>query len=237
MHTFLDVTQVRRQEQALVESEQMFRLLSEQSLMSVAILQDGVYKYANQAMSDLCEYSVDEISNWSSEEFLAVVHPADRDVVMAQARMKQQGDPRQKTHYVFRIMTKSGNTKWVEIYSKTIQFKERPANLLTMIDITSRKKVEEALELERRRFQVLVDNAPFGMILIHADGTFVYTNPKFTEIFGYELRNVPNGKEWFRKAYPDPQYRKEIIKTWLADAKAKEPGDPRPRTFSVCCKD
>ncbi|MBI5571377.1 MAG: PAS domain S-box protein [Desulfomonile tiedjei] len=145
IHTFHDVTESKRQKEALRESEQMFRLLSEQSLMSVAILQDGVYKYTNQAMSDLCEYSAEEIAAWGPEEFLAVAHPEDRSLVMEQARMKQAGDPRQKTNYSFRIITKSGQTKWVEIYSKTIQFQDRSANLLTMIDITGRKQAEERL--------------------------------------------------------------------------------------------
>src|SRR5208283_4186643 len=67
IHAFHDVTDSKLQEEALLESEQMFRLLSEQSLMSVAILQDGIYKYANQAMSALCEYSLEEILNWGPE--------------------------------------------------------------------------------------------------------------------------------------------------------------------------
>jgi two-component system, cell cycle sensor histidine kinase and response regulator CckA len=145
IHTLHDVTEHRRQKEALRESEQMFRLLSEQSLMSVAILQDGVYKYTNQAMSDLCEYSTQEISKWGPEEFLAVVHPDDRSLVMEQARLKQAGDFRQKTNYSFRIVTKSGKAKWVEIYSKTIQFQNHSANLLTMIDITGRRQAEEKL--------------------------------------------------------------------------------------------
>jgi PAS domain S-box-containing protein len=145
IHTMHDITAQKRQQGALRESEQMFRLLSEQSLMSVAVLQDGVYKYVNQAMADLCEYSTEEILNWKPEEFLEIVHPEDRSLVLDQARKKQLGDPRQKTNYPFRILTKSGQTKWVEIYSKTIQFHDRKANLLTMIDITGRKQAEEQL--------------------------------------------------------------------------------------------
>lgn len=140
-----DITHRKKQQEALQESEQMFRLLSEQSLMSVAILQDGIYKYANQAMAELCEYSVEEILNWKPEQFLELVHPEDKNLVMEQARMKQAGDPRQKTNYEFRIRTKSGANKWVEIYSKTVQFKGRSANLLTMIDISGRKEIEEQL--------------------------------------------------------------------------------------------
>jgi two-component system, cell cycle sensor histidine kinase and response regulator CckA len=152
-----DITERKRMETALRESEQMFRLVSEQSLMSVAILQNGVYHYANDAMSTLLEYSVDEILSWGPGEFLAVVHPDDRDLVLQQARMKQEGHPDQMPHYSFRVVTKSGANKWIDIYSKTIQFTGRPANLLTMLDITERKQAEEALTKARDELEQRVD--------------------------------------------------------------------------------
>ena len=186
IHTFLDVTEIRRQEEALIESEQMFRLLSEQSLMSVAVLQDGVYKYANEAMSDLCEYPLNEISNWSPDEFLEVVHPEDRTLVMAQARMKQYGDPRQTTHYAFRIVTKAGTTKWVEIYSKTVQFKGRPANLLTMLDITERKKAEQALRDTENRYRSLVEASPDPIIMYDLEGHIITVNQQAAVAYGVD---------------------------------------------------
>ncbi len=145
-----DITDRQQAQEALFESEEMFRLLSEQSLMSVAILQDGVYKYANQAMADLVECSLHEILNWQPEEFLKRAHPEDRPLVMEQARLKQSGDPRQKTSYEFRVLAESGVTKWVEIYSKTVQFKGRNANLLTMIDVSGRKQAEAHLRQSQK---------------------------------------------------------------------------------------
>ncbi len=144
------IAEHKRQEVSLRESEQMFRLLSEQSLMSVAVLQDGVYKYVNQAMADLCEYSVENILNWKPWEFLNVAHPEDRSMVRDQATKKQMGDPDQQANYTFRILTRSGRIKWVEIYSKTIRFQGRNANLLSMIDITGRKHAEEQLRQSQK---------------------------------------------------------------------------------------
>ena len=104
-------------------------------------------------------------------------------------------------------------------------------------DITERKQAEELLRHEKQRFSILTENAPFGMANISKDGNFVYINPKYKEIFGYDLSDIPDGKTWFRKAYPDPEYRHAIISTWVEDLKGTEPGEKRPRVFTVTCKD
>jgi two-component system, cell cycle sensor histidine kinase and response regulator CckA len=97
--------------------------------------------------------------------------------------------------------------------------------------------MDEALNIEKQRFQKLAENSPFGTVMVEPDGSFSYANPKFTEMFGYDLNDVPNGKEWLRKAYPDAGYRHEAISAWIEDFKGSAPGETRPRVFSVTCKD
>jgi len=104
-------------------------------------------------------------------------------------------------------------------------------------DITKRKEAEKALSLERKRFQTLAENAPFGMVLITREGDFLYINPKFIEIFGYNRADTPNGKAWFKKAYPDKAYRSHVTKAWFEDTRVTHPGEKTPRIFRVTCKD
>lgn len=151
-----DIGERKRMEIALAESEEKFRLLAEQSLMAVGIIQAGECCYANEAMAALIESSIEKILAWKDEEYLEVVHPEDRAAVVEQARLKQVGDPAQVPNYSFRIITASGNMKWVEIYSKTIQFKSRPANLLTMIETTERRKAESERALYAQRLEALI---------------------------------------------------------------------------------
>src|SRR5208283_3860040 len=137
-------------------------------------------------MSALCEYSLEEILNWGPEEFLAVVHPADRALVMEQARMKQTGDARQKPHYEFRIITKSGITKYVEIYSKTIQFKGSPANLLSMLDLTEHKKAEEARRETENLYRSLVETSPDPIVMYDLKGKLITVNQQAATAYGVE---------------------------------------------------
>jgi PAS domain S-box-containing protein len=83
------------------------------------------------------------------------------------------------------------------------------------------------------------ENAPFGIALIDQDGTYKYINPKFKELFGYDLNDIPDGKTWFRKAYPDPAYRHQAISAWIDDNTlgSPKPGEKIFRTFTITCKD
>lgn len=98
------------------------------------------------------------------------------------------------------------------------------------------KGAEKERQKEIKRFQIIAEYAPYGMILIDALGNFVYINPKFKEMFGYEADEVPNGREWFSKAYPDIGYRQEVIGVWKEDIKDTKVGEKKPRIFNVTCK-
>jgi len=103
--------------------------------------------------------------------------------------------------------------------------------------LLKRKQVVEEMFTEWQKFKTLSEYAPFGMVMIDQDGHFKYINPKFKELFGYDLSDVPDGKTWFRKAYPDSTYRHNVISTWINDLKSFNPGEKRSRTFTVTCKD
>jgi PAS domain S-box-containing protein len=107
----------------------------------------------------------------------------------------------------------------------------------TVSDISDRKRAELDLQLEKERFETLAHNAPFGMILVGQDGTFEYLNPTFRELFGYDLSDIPSGRTWLGRAFPDPTYRHEVIAAWLSDLERFEAGATKARTFIVTCKD
>jgi PAS domain S-box-containing protein len=138
-----DITARKKAEEALKESEEQFRYISEQSLLSIQIIQDGVFKYVNQASADISGYSIEEMTNWKPGEFAKLIHPDDREFVMDQALKKQKGEQNVVPHYQFRLITKSGETKWLEVYSRTIRYKGQIADLATLIDITEQKQAEE----------------------------------------------------------------------------------------------
>jgi PAS domain S-box-containing protein len=82
---------------------------------------------------------------WRPDEYIKIIHPDDRTFVIDQAEKKQSGNPDVVTQYQFQGLTKNQETKWVDLYSKTVQYKGMSADLLLFIDITERKQAGEAL--------------------------------------------------------------------------------------------
>ena len=96
-------------------------------------------------------------------------------------------------------------------------------------------ELEQTLQNERETFGTIIQKSPYGVLLLGERGKFIYINPEFVRVTGYALEDVPTGKEWFLKAFPDAEYRKKVIETWKADMAANVRGSAR--VFHVACRD
>ena len=148
-----DVTERKQALEALLESEEKFRLISEQSLLALGIIQDGCIKYANEMYSRVTGYSLREIYEWEPYGYSRTVYKDDLPFVMAQSRKKQAGDADVKNHYRLRGVTKSGAIVWWDLYSKSVSYHGRPADLFALIDITEKVQSEEARKGLERQLQ------------------------------------------------------------------------------------
>lgn len=99
-------------------------------------------------------------------------------------------------------------------------------------DITRRKHAETLLRKEKRVFFSVLQKAPYGAVIIDKRGKYLFINEEFTKITGYDIADVPDGVSWFLKAYPDPESRKEVLKTWKEDITEKGVS----RVFSIECR-
>jgi diguanylate cyclase (GGDEF)-like protein/PAS domain S-box-containing protein len=102
-------------------------------------------------------------------------------------------------------------------------------------EIKERKEAEESLKKEKNTLFFILENHPSGVSVIGRDGVYRYVNPEFTIITGYTLSDVSTGRDWFQKAYPDPEYRKKVLKTWKKDS--REEGKGADVEFTIMCKD
>jgi len=134
---YRDITQSKRAERALTESESKFRAVAETAASAICI-HDGLrFLYVNKACEQISGYTRDEILRMDPFE---IVDPESRERVKG-SRLSSDVPLRDEIS----IRTKSGATRWIDAIANRIQFEGRSAVLVTGVDITDRKQTEEAL--------------------------------------------------------------------------------------------
>ena len=153
-----DITERKRAEEALKESEEKYRLLVENATIGIVIAQDRALKYVNPRAMQLVNYSRDELL---SLDFAECIHPDDRDETIGYYLKFLQGKETPANH-IFRIIDKAGGIKWVDSNAVLVNWEGQPASLNFLMEITKRKQAEEAL---RQRLAELETPYESGLIL------------------------------------------------------------------------
>jgi len=245
-----DFTDRKRTEEELINAHQKLMDIIE-SLPDATFVIDKDRKVIawNQAMEELTGTPKAEILGKGDYAYGVPLYGEPRPVMIDLAF----GEDKQ-TEEKYDYVTKEGNIFYAEaflpavrggkgayLWGKISRLYDREGRLIGAIesihDITERKRAEKELVNERQRFETLTQQSPFGMALIDKEGNHTYVNPRFVEIFGYDLIDAPNRKEWFLKAYPDPEYRKKVISDWLERVESTPPGQKSCGVFTVTCKD
>jgi len=218
----------------LLESESRLKSVFLAAPVGIGVVVDRMIKDANDRMCRMTGYSRDELVGQNSR----MLYLSDADYNYVGSEKYRQISEKGTGSVDIRWRRKDGKIIDVLLSSTPLNPADFSAGVtFTALDITEQKRTDDELRHEKERFQSLIQNAPFGMIVIDENGNFTYANPKFTEIFGYDLKDIPDGKRWFELAYPDLEYRKQVVSAWIEDLKAYVPGEKRPRIFDVTCKD
>jgi len=89
--------------------------------------------------------------------------------------------------------------------------------VLVFHDETERRRTEEKLRESEERYRSSIQAAPYGVVVHNNKGEFIIYNKKLEEISGYTIKEVKSVNEWFKKAYPDEEYRNEVLKMFRKD--------------------
>ena len=177
---FREITEQRRVEEALRESENKFRDLAEKSIVGIYLIQDGMFRYVNSRFAEIHGYTPEELIDRKGIEETAVRE--DMAGVQENIRKRISGEL-DLVRGEFRIVTKQGETKDVEIYGSHTMYRGRKAVIGTLLDVTERKQTESMLRWKTAFLEAQVNSSLDGILAIDNQGRHILQNQRTADIW------------------------------------------------------
>jgi diguanylate cyclase (GGDEF)-like protein/PAS domain S-box-containing protein len=226
-----DVTERKRAESALRESEQRFRGSFERAATGMALVgTDGRFLRVNRSLCEILGYLEGELLEKTFQE---ITYPDDLEVDLEHLRRLVAGEVR--TYQTEkRYLHKDGHVVWALLSVSEVHHEEdEPLYFVSQIqDVTERKKVEKRIIESEERFRSLVQNSSDIITILEADGTVRYVSPAVERVMGFKPEEQV-GTNAFGSVHPDDR---EQAQNTFAEV-LKRPGLHPPLEFRVCHKD
>ena len=176
-------TELRRQQEALIKSEEHHRQVVNNATEGILVTQDEKIVFANNRVLELTGYSPQDLIG---QPFLADVHPDDQPRIRERYVRLLRGEDVEPTT-AFRINNRiTGKTQWAEISSVTIDWEGRPASLSFINDITVRKTLQDQLKQTLDERETILENSIVGIVFLNAAGRLKWANSTAFQIFGID---------------------------------------------------
>lgn len=218
-----DLDRYRIVEAQLRESEEIYRTISQKSFAGIYVVQDGRFRNVNPNAASYASYTAAEILGMKSD---AVIHPGDKEDVKRNARDMLRG--KRTAPHVFRIITKTGQTRWIMETVTSITYGGRPAILGNCMDITELKGTEERLRENENLYRAIFENTGTATIIIEEDTTISLVNEEFVRLSGYRREEWEGKKSWTSFVAPGDLDR---MRTYHALRRADPEAAPRHYEF------
>jgi two-component system, cell cycle sensor histidine kinase and response regulator CckA len=203
-----DITEQKRSEEALRESEARFAKVFRANPVGINMfsLSDIRCRDVNDAFLRMIGYAREEVVGHTADE-LDLLDKESRD---AWARLLQSGVP--ILNQDMRIRRKSGETRHVLASIEIIEINGERLALVIAADITDRDKAEEALRESESRFRALIEGAPDG-IYVQREGRFLFLNSTMARLIGAHTQEELLGTEIIQRIAPE---HREAVNARLA---------------------
>ena len=228
-----NITERKRAEEALQESEARFRALSSMTSEGIMIHEGGVILDANQTFAELVGYSNPDTLIGKNGLEITPFTPESRQRVLANSRAGSTST------YEVELVKPDGSVLPAETQGKEITYRGRLARLIFMRDITERKRAARALRESEERYRRINSCVPDLIWTTDLSGKITYVSPAVERLYGWtveECLNLPPAplstpqqrakdvailKEELEKAKL-PQYDRNTIHTFEAEELRKD---------------
>jgi len=178
-----DITDRKRAEAALRESEERFRSLSNASLEGIMIHDHGVILDANTAFVRLFGY--DQPEELIGKNGLGLILTPESRARISQRMQRQESGPLEVT-----CVRKDGTTFVAETDSQPAKYRSHDARIVSCRDITERKRLEDERRLSEERFRKIFEESPIGIAFLDLNRQITQTNQRYRDFLGYSEAEI-----------------------------------------------
>ena len=216
-----DITEKKKTEKALAESEQKYRhIIEEASDIVYTTNVDGFFTFANAVAERVTGFSMKEILNM---QFIELIAPEVREESRLFYR-KQLEEKIENTYYEFPLITKDGETIWL---GQNVQLLTKDNNIVGVQavarDITDRKKLErkleEAFDKSEDQYKTLMDTLNDGIGQLDNKGKIIFGNKQLFKMLGYTEKELIG--KFVKDLYPE-DIRSEMLEQFAKRNAGKE---------------
>lgn len=203
MFSYTDLTDWKRAQEALRESDVKFRAIIENSVDVFVIMNpDDNSTFISPSFENHFG-SVGEEAK--ANDMLQIVHPDDQHLILNEVKTHLAGPSSRKLYSgVFRLHSKDGNYHWYQIrlqwFSQTLSEQREAQYLLVMArDINSEVESQALIEKNEMRFRGLFNNGFDGVLAIRQENReLVLVNDVFKNVLGYpvQVNKSVNLEDW-----------------------------------------
>lgn len=209
-----DIGRRKQAEEELRQSEERFRVLSQEVVEGLILSENGKIIDANRSVTEMFGYGLDElVGRYASE----LTPPEYREMV------KKRISDEDIRLYESRGLKKDGTTFPIEIRPRHLPYSGRRIRVTSVIDLTERKQAEEALIMSEERYRTLVEQLPAVTYMQEIeDSTLAYVSPQIDDVLGYSPEEYLANPE-LRSLTIHPEDRGWVL---AEDARTDETGEP-----------
>jgi PAS domain S-box-containing protein len=205
-----DITERRRAEIVLRESEEKFRTLFESAAIGIALNDaNGRFVHANQAYQQMVGYTDDQLRELGHRR---ITHPEDLPDALRVLQELRDGK-REHSQREKRYLHKNGQLVWGQAFASALRNSNGDLTyIISMVeDITERKAGAEALRESERKLRLIAENTTDVIFAFDMDRRPIYVNPAVQELTGYSVAEVAE-KGFINWIHRDDEER--MLKYW-----------------------
>jgi PAS domain S-box-containing protein len=167
-------------------AEEKYRVITEFANDCILVIQDKKMVFGNQACCDLIGFP---LIDSTPKDFSDILASEDRQMLLEHYNTLLEGSPVPTPHTV-RIRRADGEQRFVEIASSLIQYRNRPAVLAVLRDITERKRAEEDLRVSEENYRELANSITDVFFAMDENLQYVYWNKASENLTGVSSRDA-----------------------------------------------